>query len=92
MKKRDTFLCITKNLQKVQAIFQLIVWNTMHVVGHQEAQFGRVLEHGWYFRCTAPIEIQVSLLVCPNLKTIRRQIGCIMYDVVIGWRNRALSR
>lgn len=56
----------------------------MHEVGNQEGQFGGVLKYSRHFCGTAPVEIQVSVLVCPNLKPFWWKAARIVNDVVIG--------
>lgn len=43
----------------------------MHVVGNQETQFRGILKNGWHFGRSAPVEVQMRMLVCPYLEFFR---------------------
>lgn len=58
---------------------------------NEQCKLVSVLDDSWYTNTSAPIVVQVSLLVRQQLHLIGRQFTGVVNDIVAGWCDRSLT-
>jgi len=89
--RNKTVLDIRSNLQEVQGLVPARRWQLVEMLTDEEGKFVRVLYDGRDTCCSAPVVVQVALLVRKQLHLIWRELAGVIHDVVAGRCDSSLA-